>query len=188
MRAIAESAGHLSAKSQAIHAIVDTVKDLAERSNLLAIDAAIEAAKAGEQGKGAAVVAQEVRHFATQSKQTTEQVRTLLTDIQQAAHSAVLVTKQGTQAVHAGLHEALKAGESIQILSTQAQEVARTMTQIDASSQHQLVGMDQAAQAMLSIKTSSQRDSRRKVLDNQGFILFCCHEVGIDLRPSRHQG
>lgn len=159
MQAIAESVGHLNEKSQAIQAIMDTVKDLAERSNLLAINAAIEAAKAGEQGKGFAVVAQEVRHLATQSKQATAQVRTLLTGIQQAAHSAVLVTKQGTQAVDVGLHEALKAGESIQLLSTQAQEVAQTMTQIDASSQQQLVGMDQAAQAMLNIKTSSQQNA-----------------------------
>src|SRR4030042_393831 len=76
MQAIAESIVRLSEQSQAIGEIISTVNDLAEQSNLLAVNASIEAAKAGEQGKGFAVVAQEVKNLAEQSKQATAPVRT----------------------------------------------------------------------------------------------------------------
>ena len=72
---MAASIVRLSEQSQAIGEIIATVTDLAEQSNLLAVNAAIEAAKAGEQGKGFAVVAQEVKSLAEQSKQATAQVR-----------------------------------------------------------------------------------------------------------------
>jgi methyl-accepting chemotaxis protein len=82
MTSIAESVINLSEQSQAIGDIINTVNDLAEQSNLLAVNAAIEAAKAGEHGKGFAVVAQEVKSLAEQSKQATTQVRTILNEIQ----------------------------------------------------------------------------------------------------------
>ena len=82
-----------------------TVNDLAEQSNLLAVNASIEAAKAGEQGKGFAVVAQEVRNLAEQSKQATIQVRSILNDIQKATNAAVMVTEQGSKAVEAGVKQ-----------------------------------------------------------------------------------
>ena len=84
MDSIAESIVKLSEQNQAIGAIIATVNDMADQSNLLAVNASIEAAKAGEQGKGFAVVAQEVRNLAEQSKQATGQVRLILNDIQKA--------------------------------------------------------------------------------------------------------
>src|SRR4028119_1286641 len=99
MEAIGESMMRLSEQSQAIGAIIATVDDLAQQSNLLAVNAAIEAAKAGEQGKGFAVVAQEVKSLADQSKQATTQVRTILNDIQKATGAAVMATEQGSKAV-----------------------------------------------------------------------------------------
>ncbi len=82
MEAIAASMVRLSEQSQTIGQIVATVEDLAAQSNLLAVNAAIEAAKAGEHGKGFAVVAQEVKNLAEQSRQATNQVRAILGDIQ----------------------------------------------------------------------------------------------------------
>ena len=82
MESIAEAIVRLSEQGQAIGEIIATVSDLAEQSNLLAVNAAIEAAKAGEQGRGFAVVAQEVKSLAEQSKQATAQVRAILGDIQ----------------------------------------------------------------------------------------------------------
>src|SRR3989338_6289679 len=75
MESVAESIVRLSEQSQAIGEIIATVNDLAEQSNLLAVNAAIEANKAGEQGKGFAVVAQEIRSLAEQSRQASAQVR-----------------------------------------------------------------------------------------------------------------
>jgi methyl-accepting chemotaxis protein len=97
MESIAESVVKLSEQSQAIGEIIASVNDLAEQSNLLAVNAAIEAAKAGEQGKGFAVVAQEVKSLAEQSKQATSQVRTIFNDIQKATTAAVLATEQGAR-------------------------------------------------------------------------------------------
>ena len=176
MESIAESIVRLSEQSQAIGEIMLTVNDLAEQSNLLAVNASIEAAKAGEQGKGFAVVAQEVRNLADQSKQATAQVRSILGEIQKATNAAVMVTEQGSKAVEAGVKQSARAGESVQQLTESIAEAAQAATQIAASSQQQMAGMDQVALAMESIKTAStqnvastkQTESAAKNIDELG--------------------
>jgi methyl-accepting chemotaxis protein len=158
MESIAESIVRLSEQGQAIGEIMLTVNDLAEQSNLLAVNASIEAAKAGEQGKGFAVVAQEVRNLAEQSKQATIQVRGILNDIQKATNAAVLATEQGSKAVEAGVKQSVQAGDSVQKLGESIAEAAQAATQIAASSQQQMAGMDQVAQAMENIKTASTQN------------------------------
>jgi methyl-accepting chemotaxis protein len=158
MESIAESIVRLSEQGQAIGEIMLTVNDLAEQSNLLAVNASIEAAKAGEQGKGFAVVAQEVRNLAEQSKQATIQVRGILNDIQKATNAAVMVTEQGSKAVEAGVKQSVQAGESVQKLGESIAEAAQAATQIAASSQQQMAGMDQVVQAMENIKTASTQN------------------------------
>lgn len=155
MSFIVESIVRLSEQNQAIGEIMATVNDLAEQSNLLAVNAAIEAAKAGEQGKGFAVVAQEVKSLAEQSKQATSQVRIILRDIQKATSSAVMTTEQGNKAVEAGVIQSTEAKEAIRSLADSIAEASQAATQIAASSQQQLVGMDQVALAMESIKQST---------------------------------
>lgn len=155
METIAETIVNLSEQSQAIGEIITSVSDLAEQSNLLAVNAAIEAAKAGEQGKGFAVVAQEVKSLAEQSKQATAQVRSLLNDIQKATNAAVMATEQGTKAVEAGEKQSVEAGESIRTLADSMTESANASTQIAASNRQQMVGMDQVALAMENIKEAS---------------------------------
>ena len=158
MESIAESIVRLSEQSQAIGEIMATVADLSEQSNLLAVNAAIEAAKAGEQGKGFAVVAQEIRNLADQSKQATAQVRGILSDIQKATNAAVMATEQGSKAVEAGVKQSVQAGESVEKLAESITEAAQAATQIAASSQQQTVGMDQMALAMESIKAASAQN------------------------------
>jgi methyl-accepting chemotaxis protein len=152
MDSIAQGMVRLSEQSQAIGQIIATVDDLAQQSNLLAVNASIEAAKAGEQGKGFAVVAQEVKSLAEQSKQATAQVRAILSDVQKATNAAVMATEQGMKAVEAGVKQAAQSGESIESLAGGVAEAAQAATQIAASSQQQLIGVDQVAQAMQSIK------------------------------------
>ncbi len=158
MESIAESIVRLSEQSQAIGEIIASVNDLAEQSNLLAVNAAIEAAKAGEQGKGFAVVAQEVKSLAEQSKQATAQVRTILSDIQKATGAAVMATEQGSKAVEAGVKQSAEASDAIRQLADSIAEAAQAATQIAASSQQQLVGMDQVALAMENIKVASTQN------------------------------
>lgn len=156
--AASESIVRLSEQSQAIGDIIITVNDLAEQSNLLAVNAAIEAAKAGEQGKGFAVVAQEIRSLAEQSKQATAQVRVILGETQKATTAAVMATDLCGKAVEAGVQQSDAAGASIQLLAESIQEAAQAALQIAASSQQQMVGMDQVALAMENIKLASAQN------------------------------
>lgn len=158
MEAIGESMIRLSEQSQTIGQIIATVEDLAAQSNLLAVNAAIEAAKAGEHGKGFGVVAQEVKSLAEQSRQATDRVRSILGDIQKATTAAVMATEQGGKAVEAGARQTEVAGESIGSLAGSVAEAAQAATQIATSSQQQLIGMDQVAGAMENIKQSSAQN------------------------------
>lgn len=158
MELIGDSIMRLSEQSQAIGEIIATVNDLSEQSNLLAVNASIEAAKAGEHGKGFAVVAQEVKSLAEQSKQATAQVRAILGDIQKATGSAVLATEQGSKAVEAGVKQSKDAGEAIRQLTESIGESAQAASQIAVSAQQQLAGMDQLGQAMENIKVSTTQN------------------------------
>ena len=151
MDEIAQAVIRLSEQSQSIGGIIASVTDLADQSNLLAVNAAIEAARAGEQGKGFAVVAQEIRNLAEQSKQATMQVRNILNDVQKATGAVVLATEQGNKAVEEGVKKSEEAGEAIRILAESSGEAVQVSTQIVASSQQQLVGMDQIGMAMQNI-------------------------------------
>ena len=158
MESIAESVVRLSEQGQTIGEIIATVNDLAEQSNLLAVNAAIEATRAGEYGKGFAVVAQEVKSLAEQSRQATTQVRTILMEVQKATSAAVMATEQGTKAVAAGVKQATDAGESIRALTGTVGEAAQAATQIAASSQQQLVGMEQIASAIANIRQATTQN------------------------------
>jgi methyl-accepting chemotaxis protein len=159
MAGIAESIVRLSEQSQTIGQIITTVDDLAEQSNLLAVNASIEAARAGEEGKSFAVVAEEIRNLAEQSKQSTRQVRSLLTDIQQATRAAVMAAEQGSKRVEAGVSQAAAAGEAIGTLAESVAESSRAAMQIAASGQQQLTGMDQIVEAMESIREASTQNA-----------------------------
>ena len=155
MGLVAESIVSLSTQSQAIGEIMATVDDMAAQSKLLAVNAAIEAAKAGEEGKSFAVVADEVRSLAEQSKQATLQVRAILSDIQKATGSAVLTAEQGSKLIEAGVRQSASSGESIRALAESIAGAAQASTQIAATSQQQFIGMDQVAMAMENIRTAS---------------------------------
>ncbi|HEX4123760.1 MAG TPA: methyl-accepting chemotaxis protein [Tepidisphaeraceae bacterium] len=182
VQSVADSMMRLSEQSQTIGQIVSTVEDLAAQSNILAVNAAIEAAKAGDQGRGFSVVAQEVRNLSEQSKQATSQVRTILNDIQNATSSAVMATEQGSKAVAAGTAQAAEAGRSIQTLSDTVIEGAQAATQITASSQQQLAGVDQVALAMESIRqASTQNASSARQLESAAHNLM---ELGQKLKET----
>ena len=159
VESIAESIVRLSEQGQAISEIIASVNDIADQSNLLAVNAAIEAAKAGEQGKGFAVVAQEIKSLSEQSKQATTRVRTILGDIQKGTSAAVMATEQGSKAVEMGVGQSATAEETINTLANSITEAAQAATQISASSQQQMVGMDQVVSAMENIKQASAQNA-----------------------------
>jgi methyl-accepting chemotaxis protein len=159
MEAVANTIVRLSEQSQQIGGIIATVTDVADQSNLLAVNAAIEAAKAGEQGKGFAVVAQEIKSLAQQSKHATIQVRNILSDIQKATNAAVMATEQTSKAVENGVKQSTQAGEAIKNLAESSGKAVEAASQIVASSQQQVVGMDQIGLAMKNINQAGTENA-----------------------------
>lgn len=158
MDAIADSMMRLNDQTQAIGQIVAAVNALAAQSNLLAVNAAIEAARAGERGKGFAVVAQEVKSLADQSRRATQQIGTILSDIQRATQSAVMATEHGRKSVELGVAQSIQAGGAIETLANSVGLAAEAATHIAGASQQQLVGIDQVSTAMESIKRAIARN------------------------------
>jgi len=158
MESIGETIIKLSEQSQAIGEIIASVSDLAEQSNLLAVNAGIEAAKAGEQGKGFAVVAQEVKSLAEQSKQATVQVRSILNDIQKAINAAVMATEQGNKIVESGVAQTESVNSTIRVLADNINASAQSASQISLAFQQLQIGMSQVSSAMENIKQASQQN------------------------------
>jgi len=159
MESIAESVIKLSEQSRAIGEIISSVNDIAEQSNLLAVNASIEAARAGDQGKGFTVVAHEIKNLAEQSKEATTQVKSILNDIQNAINKAVMATEQGSKIVNEGIKKSEETGQVIEELASGISYAADLATQISVSNQQQEIGMNQVALAMENIKLASGQNA-----------------------------
>lgn len=149
----------LAEQAQAISEIIGAVNDVAEQTNLLSLNAAIEASRAGEQGKGFAVVAAEVKELAGQSKRATEKVRQILSEIQSATNAAVLSTEQVTKGVNQARTVAVSAVGTIRTLTDALGDVSQETTLIVAASDQQLTGMVQVHQAMRNLDQVAQQTS-----------------------------
>jgi methyl-accepting chemotaxis protein len=158
VESIAENILSLSERAQAIGKIIATVSKFAGQTNLLALNAAIEASRAGEHGRGFAVVASEVKSLAEQSKQATEQVRLILGEIQQATHSAVIATENGTKSVDKAVIVVTEAGQIIGRLSDTIAGSAQLANEISASAAQQTAGVSQMNDAVRIIDRVSQQN------------------------------
>ncbi len=155
--AIAHTILTLSESTQQIGEIIETVDQLADQLKLLALNASIEAARAGAEGRGFGVVALEVRQLAEQSRQATGRVAAILHEIQKTTNEAVMVTEQGSKGADQGLLLVEQAGAAIQKLTAVIEEAAQVAMQIAASTHQQTTGMDQLAQAMNQIRLVSSQ-------------------------------
>lgn len=165
MDRISEEMGHIGKsilklyeQSQSIGEIIEAVMDLADQSNLLSVNAAIEAAKAGEHGKGFSVVAKEVKSLSDQSKNATNQIRTILMDIRKATDDAVLANKRGRSAVDEGVNLAAKTRQAIDVLTGSVQASAKQAGEIDALSKRQFYGMEDLSLALNNIKDVTEQN------------------------------
>ena len=155
---VAQKTRRLSEQSGQLVEVIDAVQELAEQSNLLAVNASIEAAKAGEQGRGFSVVAAEVRSLAEQSKRATQQIRRTLLDIQRSAEDAVAATTDSTAHVEDGTRAMQGVRGVFDEISGALEESSDRSRQIAATSRQQAAGVDQIAQAMTSL-TQAAHDS-----------------------------
>ena len=152
---IAQSILALSERTQQIGEIISAVEEIADQSRLLALNASIEAARAGQEGLGFAVVAREMRHLAGQSREATAKVSGILNEIQRAANTAVMVTEEGSKGAQAGMELASQAGVAIRDLAAIIEDAARVAVQIAASTHQQTNAMNQLVTAMKAIKRAS---------------------------------
>ena len=145
----------LTERTQQIGEIITSVNEIAEQSKLLALNASIEAARAGEHGRGFAVVALEIRTLAEQSKQATQQVRSILGEIQKASHSAALVTEEGSKAATEGSAKVRRIGERLGQLVYVINQTTRAARQITGAMRQQSIGLEQIARAMKQISVAA---------------------------------
>ncbi|HWD69037.1 MAG TPA: methyl-accepting chemotaxis protein [Solirubrobacteraceae bacterium] len=152
---IATEIAALSDRTEQIGDITATVNELADRSNLLALNAGIEAARAGEHGRSFAVVAEQVRGLAEQSKQATGRIESILNEVRRATLGAVKASEAGTQVVDRGLELTVKASDGVQSLAETIHRAAGAAGQIAAAAQQQSVGMDQIAESMNELELNT---------------------------------
>jgi len=148
---IAQTILDLSNQTQQVGEITAVVNTLAQQSKMLALNASIEAAKAGDAGKGFAVVATEVKNLAEQSEQSTTQVQKILEDIRHATEKAVLATEEGTKGVDNGTDLVEQTGEVVRSLSDVIHEATVASQQIEAAIRQEGVGIEQITAGMNEI-------------------------------------
>ncbi|MGD0975192.1 MAG: HAMP domain-containing methyl-accepting chemotaxis protein [Candidatus Korobacteraceae bacterium] len=160
VQASAKKIKSLGDRSLEISEIVNVINDITEQTNLLALNAAIEAARAGEAGRGFAVVADEVRKLAEHSRTATKDIAALIKAIQAETNEAVVVMEDGTREVEVGAKLADQAGKALDAISTVVRQSAELVQEISLASKQQVRGTEGVANAMQIISGITRQTSQ----------------------------
>lgn len=151
--------GDLGQQSEQISAVVQVIKDVADQTNLLALNAAIEAARAGEQGRGFAVVADEVRKLAERTTKATEEITSMIGAIQDSARIAVSTIENAVERVGSGVTLAQDAGRAITDIKSGANQVVQMVNDISAALAEQTQASNDIAAHVEQVAQMSEENS-----------------------------